>query len=110
MAFKMLIIGVPTFAASRLRRGKPSHPPSRLRRYGAAGPRSLAASHLRTFAPSHRRTPAPSIPPYTGGMALDITAVQRALQAERLDGWLLYDFHGSNPIAQRLAGLGAATT
>ena len=38
-------------------------------------------------------------------MTLDIAAVQRALQAERLDGWLLYDFHGSNPIAQRLAGL-----
>jgi Xaa-Pro dipeptidase len=38
-------------------------------------------------------------------MALDITAVQRALQAERLDGWLLYDFHASNPIAQRVTGL-----
>ena len=24
---------------------------------------------------------------------------------EGLDGWLLYDFHGSNPIARRLAGL-----
>jgi Xaa-Pro dipeptidase len=40
-------------------------------------------------------------------MALDIAAVQKALQEERLDGWLLYDFHGSNPIAQRLAGLGS---
>jgi Xaa-Pro aminopeptidase len=38
-------------------------------------------------------------------MTLDIAAVQKSLQAERLDGWLLYDFHGSNPIAQRLAGL-----
>jgi len=38
-------------------------------------------------------------------MALDIGAVQQALQASRLDGWLLYDFHGSNPVAQRLAGL-----
>lgn len=38
-------------------------------------------------------------------MALDVDAVQRALRAERLDGWLLYDFHGSNPIAARLAGL-----
>jgi Xaa-Pro aminopeptidase len=38
-------------------------------------------------------------------MTLDIAAVQKALQSERLDGWLLYDFHGSNPIAQRLAGL-----
>ena len=32
-------------------------------------------------------------------------AVQKALRSERLDGWLLYDFHGSNPIAATLAGL-----
>lgn len=38
-------------------------------------------------------------------MALDVAAVQRALEAEGLDGWLLYDFHGSNPIAAKLAGL-----
>ena len=38
-------------------------------------------------------------------MALDVPAVQRALVAERLDGWLLYDFHGSNPIAVQLTGL-----
>ena len=36
---------------------------------------------------------------------LDVRAIQTALAAERLDGWLLYDFHGSNPIAQQLAGL-----
>ena len=38
-------------------------------------------------------------------MALDVAAIQQALAREGLDGWLLYDFHGSNPIAQRLAGL-----
>jgi Xaa-Pro aminopeptidase len=38
-------------------------------------------------------------------MALDVAAIQQALKAEHLDGWLLYDFHGSNPIASRLAGL-----
>ena len=38
-------------------------------------------------------------------MPLPIDAVQRALSAEGLDGWLLYDFHGSNPIARRLSGL-----
>jgi Xaa-Pro dipeptidase len=38
-------------------------------------------------------------------MALDVTAVQRELRTQRLDGWLLYDFHGSNPIAVQLAGL-----
>jgi Xaa-Pro aminopeptidase len=41
-------------------------------------------------------------------MALPIEAVQRALQDEKLDGWLLYDFHGSNPIASRLSGLAAS--
>jgi Xaa-Pro aminopeptidase len=38
-------------------------------------------------------------------MALDLAAVRGALVAEGLDGWLLYDFHGSNPIAAQLAGL-----
>ncbi|HXH24877.1 MAG TPA: M24 family metallopeptidase [Vicinamibacterales bacterium] len=40
-------------------------------------------------------------------MALDVPAVQQTLQADGLDGWLLYDFHGSNPIASALAGLTA---
>lgn len=38
-------------------------------------------------------------------MALDVAAIQSSLEADGLDGWLLYDFHGSNPIAARLAGL-----
>jgi Xaa-Pro aminopeptidase len=38
-------------------------------------------------------------------MTLDIAAVQGALREEGLDGWLLYDFHGSNPIARSLARL-----
>lgn len=38
-------------------------------------------------------------------MPLSIPAVQKALKEEGLDGWLLYDFHGSNPIARRLTGL-----
>jgi Xaa-Pro aminopeptidase len=38
-------------------------------------------------------------------MALDVAGIQASLRADRLDGWLLYDFHGSNPIASRLAGL-----
>jgi Xaa-Pro dipeptidase len=42
-------------------------------------------------------------------MALPIEAVQKALQEEQLDGWLLYDFHGSNPIAMAMAGLGSQT-
>jgi len=38
-------------------------------------------------------------------MGLDVPAIQSALRAASLDGWLLYDFHGSNPIAASLAGL-----
>jgi Xaa-Pro dipeptidase len=38
-------------------------------------------------------------------MGLDIAAVQAALAAMDVDGWLLYDFSGSNPIARSLAGL-----
>ena len=37
---------------------------------------------------------------------LDIPAIQAALQQDGLDAWLLYDFHGSNPIAARVAGVG----
>jgi Xaa-Pro aminopeptidase len=40
-------------------------------------------------------------------MPFDIPAVQQSLKAAGLDGWLLYDFHGSNPIAARLAGTSA---
>ncbi len=42
-------------------------------------------------------------------MALDVPAIQTALGDEGLDGWLLYDFHGSNPIARRLAGLNGSS-
>jgi len=42
-------------------------------------------------------------------MALDIAAVQDRLRKAGLDGWLLYDFHGSNPIAAQLAGLTSGT-
>src|SRR6186997_1740937 len=53
------------------------------------------------------RFSAPSV--YTRTMPLSIPAVQAALIEEGLDGWLLYDFHGSNPIARRLAGIGNGT-
>lgn len=38
-------------------------------------------------------------------MPVDVPAVQEALRAQSLDGWLWYDFQGSNPIARKLAGL-----
>src|SRR5262245_17731436 len=43
-------------------------------------------------------------------MALDLAAVQRSLADDRLDGWLLYDFHGSNSIATKLVGLSGRHT
>jgi len=41
-------------------------------------------------------------------MPLPIPAVQQALKEDGLDGWLLYDFHGSNPIATRLTDLASS--
>ncbi len=38
-------------------------------------------------------------------MPLEIPAIQKSLAVDGIDGWLLYDFHGSNPIAVNLAGL-----
>jgi len=35
---------------------------------------------------------------------MDITAMQAALAEQNLDGWLLYDFRGSNPIARSVIG------
>jgi Xaa-Pro aminopeptidase len=37
---------------------------------------------------------------------MDIPALQRALAEQKLDGWLLYDFHGQNPTALTALGLG----
>ena len=37
--------------------------------------------------------------------AIDIPAVQAALRADGLDGWLLYDFRGLNPIAAEVTAV-----
>jgi len=36
---------------------------------------------------------------------LDLAAIRSALKADGLDGWLLYDFRGSNPIAADVTGV-----
>lgn len=36
---------------------------------------------------------------------MDLHAIQQALQSERLDGWLFYDFRKSNPVAYQVLGL-----
>src|SRR3954469_6840341 len=43
-------------------------------------------------------------PRYTHWM--DIAGVQSALRTDGIDGWLLYDFRGLNPIAVEVAGVG----
>src|SRR6185295_11447098 len=35
---------------------------------------------------------------------MDLQAIQKALGERQLDGWLLYDFRGSNPIARSVIG------
>ncbi len=35
---------------------------------------------------------------------VDLTAVGPALEASEVDGWLLFDFHGINPIVKRVVG------
>jgi Xaa-Pro dipeptidase len=40
----------------------------------------------------------------------NIAAIQRSLAEDNLDGWLLYDFHASNPIAVSLAGVAGKHT
>lgn len=41
-------------------------------------------------------------------MPINVAAVQEALRAQGLDAWLWYDFQGSNPVAFRMSGMGAA--
>ncbi len=38
-------------------------------------------------------------------MRTNVDRIQAALRAEGIDGWLLYDFHGSNPVAGAIIGL-----
>src|SRR5512144_1694370 len=40
-----------------------------------------------------------------GSGSLDVSAIQGALKADALDGWLLYDFRGLNPIAADVTGV-----
>ena len=36
---------------------------------------------------------------------LKVDAIQDALRKFELDGWLLYDFRGTNPLARRVLGM-----
>ncbi|HET7294271.1 MAG TPA: Xaa-Pro peptidase family protein [Vicinamibacteria bacterium] len=39
---------------------------------------------------------------------MQLAAIQKALEEQGLDGWLLYDFRGSNPIARSVIGFDAS--
>lgn len=43
-------------------------------------------------------------------LSQQLAAIQTALRAEGLDGWLLYDAHGLNPIASQIAGIEGVVT
>ncbi len=42
---------------------------------------------------------------HAGSGSLDLPAIQAALAADGIDGWLLYDFRGLNPIASDITGV-----
>src|SRR5580765_4381212 len=44
--------------------------------------------------------------PSQAAAGLDVVAVQAALTADGIDGWLLYDFRGLNPLANDVTGVG----
>jgi Xaa-Pro aminopeptidase len=65
------------------------------------GARSSTGAGIGTGAAGKPVDPyAPAIPPRVG--LADVATVQGLLAVQRLDGWLLYDRDGSNPIASRL--------
>ncbi|MGB7624125.1 MAG: aminopeptidase P family protein, partial [Terriglobia bacterium] len=37
-------------------------------------------------------------------MSIDISGIQAALKDYKIDGWLMYDFQGGNPIARKVVG------
>lgn len=41
---------------------------------------------------------------------IDLSELSAALKSLNLDGWLLYDFQGINPVARRVTGLGGLVT
>src|SRR3954463_3268293 len=57
---------------------------------------SLAALLLFVISPAVRAAPTP---------AERVAEIQKALQAAKLEGWLFYDFRGSDPLALRILKL-----
>src|SRR5690349_1707092 len=51
------------------------------------------------------QTAAGAVASRPAGQTLDIAAIQTALRADGVDGWLLYDFRNLNPIATNITGV-----
>lgn len=52
----------------------------------------------------------PPAPPVAGTSRFDLSAVQGLLAVQNLDGWLIVDHDGSNPVARSLVAVGDAAT
>jgi Xaa-Pro aminopeptidase len=63
----------------------------------------LATSYTEDLMSAQTVAGAPAARPAT--TALDVSAIQAALRADGLDGWLLYDFRNLNPIATNITGV-----
>jgi Xaa-Pro aminopeptidase len=68
---------------------------------GATRPAPSASDPVDPYAPAKTDAASPTPFPRRVGLA-DVTAVQGLLAVQRLDGWLLFDRDGQNPIAVRL--------
>jgi Xaa-Pro aminopeptidase len=55
-------------------------------------------------------TPPPAPPPVAGSSRFDLAAVQGLLAVQNLDGWLIVDHNGSNPVARSLVAVGASSS
>jgi len=62
----------------------------------------LVAAVASSTAPAAVAQPAPAPVPAETTRGLDLAAVQGLLAVQRLDGWLLHDRDGQNPVARRL--------
>jgi len=69
---------------------------------GIRARRAIRSTRTRRPPPIHTRRPRPWSPRSRPGRHLRSHAVQGLLAVQRLDGWLLFDRDGENPIASRL--------
>src|SRR5258708_7255414 len=87
--------------------GRAAAPAHRLRRRDAAhGVPRVGRRRLRV-ARRAARSAAPLMPPLAN---LDLAQVRAALAALGVDGWLVFDFHGANPVAPQVLSIRGMAT